>query len=310
MADRVLITGANGHLGRRLIELLVSRRTDRTASDIEIVAVVRSRAARAALEPQRAGADIAEIDYADAAQLTRAMTGCTVCVHLVGIIKETSRNRYVDAHERASEAVRAAAAANGVARIVYVNILGADPASGNPALASRGRAERVLLEGDVPATVLRVPMVLGEGDYASIALMRRARGRIAWLVRGESLEQPIYAGDVVAAIAAAIADRSARHRVFELAGPESLSRRALVERAAALAGSRVRCVSVPLAPVLTLVGIAERAMADPPITRAMLGVLDHDDHIDPRHAANELGIRLTGLDEMLRRCVVETGKPR
>ena len=37
----------------------------------------------------------------------------------------------------------------------------------------------------------------------------------------------------------------------------------------------------------------------PPITRAMLGVLDHDDDIDPLPSSKELGINLTVLDEML-----------
>jgi len=293
---RVLITGANGHLGRRLIA--------RLAPATAVVAVVRSSAARRALEPAPPGVTIVEIDYRDSAALSAAARGCTACVHLVGILKETARSRYADAHEASTRAVVAAARAHGLARIVYVSILGADAGSPNAALASKGRAEKILSDAEVPATVLRVPMVLGEDDHAAHALQRRAYARLAWLVRGESLEQPIYAGDVVDAIVAALADRGAAHRTLDLAGPESLPRHALVERAAALAGRRVRCVSLPLAPVRALARCLERLFANPPVTAAMLGVLDHDDCIDPRTAAAELGIRLTGVDEMLRRCVV------
>jgi hypothetical protein len=48
---------------------------------------------------------------------------------------------------------------------------------------------------------------------------------------------------------------------------------------------------------------AEMLFPDPPLTRAMLGVLDHDDEIDPKPACDELGIQLTPLGETLLRCV-------
>ena len=295
---RILITGANGHLGRRLIDAL--------SATHPVTAVVRSGAARRVVE---AGTDAArvkcvELDYRDADALANAARGCTTAVHLVGILKETAANRYVDAHERSTQALVTAARAQGIRRIVHVSILGADPASDNPALASRGRTERILLDCGITTLVLRVPMVLGEGDYAARSLRLRARSRVVLLVRGASLEQPIYAGDVIAAVLGGI--DGAEHELVELAGPEALSRAALVTRAAALLGKRPRCVSLPLAPVLAAAWVLQRLQANPPVTPAMLRVLDHDDCIDANAAAAKLGIRLTPLDEMLRRCVGDT----
>ncbi len=126
---------------------------------------------------------------------------------------------------------------------------------------------------------------------------------MVFLLRGASLEQPIYAGDVVEAIVAGINLPGREHVTVDLAGPESLSRAALVKRAAACVGTNPRCVSLPLAPALGFAWLAQRLMANPPVTPAMLGVLDHDDCIDANPAAAKLGIRLTGLDDMLRRCV-------
>ena len=137
--------------------------------------------------------------------------------------------------------------------------------------------------------MLRVPMVLGEDDYAAHALSRKARGGTVFLLRGASLEQPIYAGDVVDAIVAALKLPGLERVAIDLAGPESLSREALVRRAAATIGRRVRCISLPLAPLLGVAWIAQRAMANPPITAAMLGVLDHDDCIDPARGRRAIG---------------------
>ncbi len=290
---RVLITGANGHLGRRLIA--------RLGTSVQVTATVRSSAARRALAAMGGTVRIVELDYRDAHALADAAQGCDCAVHLVGILKETAANRYVDAHERATEALVTAAAATHLRRIVYVSILGSDARSTNAALASKGRAERMLLDGATPALILRAPLVLGEDDYATHALRRRARSRLVFLWRGASLEQPIYAGDVVEAIVAGM--NLPGSEVIDLAGPESLSRAALVQRAAACVGMHPWCVSLPLAPALGFAWLAQRLMANPPVTPAMLEVLDHDDCIDAAPAAAKLGIRLTGLDDMLRRCV-------
>ena len=296
--ERVLITGANGHLGRRLIARLTGMRPLR--------AVVRSQqAARQLAElPEAARAETVILDYADVEALGQAATGCSHAVHLVGILKEDSTRRYAEAHEATTRALAAAAAAQRLRRIVYLSILGSHPEALNACLASKGRAERILLEARTPALVLRVPMVLGEGDLASRALRAQARARLAPLLRGgRSLEQPIYAGDVVEAIVRGVSHPGLDDFVLDLAGPESLSRRALLERAAHLHGRSPLVVPIPLGLNLGIALLLERLLANPPFTRAMLGVLNHDDDVDPAEPCRRLGIELTPLDEALRRCV-------
>lgn len=287
------VTGANGNLGRRLLgtELALPWR-----------ALVRS--ARAAGQVEALCGDVRQVDYTDASMLADALAGCRGVVHLVGVLRETAANPYRQAHEGTCRALAEAAGRAGVQTIVYLSILGAEPESPNACLASKGRGERILREGTVPATTLRVPMVLGEGDYASAALAARARRRFNVLLRAGSLEQPIYAGDVVQAVCNVLSlspgDAAAR---YDLAGPEWLARAALVHRAAAVLGRRTRVLSVPLGLGMAAAWVLERLTANPPVSRAMLGVLDHDDRIDPAPAAAALGLALTPLDEALRRCL-------
>lgn len=293
---RVLITGANGNLGRRLVT--------RLTTDHDVRAVVRSERARAQL--LEATADLVEtvvLDYGDREALTRASNDCTHAVHLVGIIKESARSTYEDAHEITTQALALAADANALERIVYLSILGADVASANPCLASKARAEAYLLAAKTPATILRVPMVLGEGDFASRALAQRARSRTSFTLRSASREQPIYAGDVIEAVIASLARTQRDDAIFDLAGPESLSRAELIRRAGRLQGFDPRVVSIPLALGMAAAFVLERISGNPPITRAMLGVLDHDDDIESSETAMRLGIALTSLDETLRRTV-------
>ena len=281
---RTLVTGANGHLGRRLVE----------AINGPVRAVVRSRRAAEMLDGHE---DVHIVDYTDAGALAKACADCSAAVHLVGIIKEGVASSYETAHVDATRALLEAATARGVERIVYLSILGAHERSPNPCLASKARAEALLLASPVSSLVLRVPMVLGEGDVASRSLLASASRSFNVTFRASSREQPIYAGDVVASILAGLAPDGPTG-VVELAGPRSLSRRNLVT-AASTVGTRT--VSLPLWIGLGLAGIFESVSRNPPVTRAMLGVLDHDDDIDPEPASAALGIHLTRLEETLAR---------
>jgi len=289
----LLVTGANGRLGRALIRAVAGRRPVR--------ALVRSERAAASLRalPPALRPEIVQVDWADPGALAAAGAGASDWIHLVGILKETRSSRYLDAHERPAEALVQAARAAGARRLVAVSILGAEPGSTNACLASKGRADAALLAGAVPATVLRVPMVLGPGEAGAFALRAQASAPVTFLVRGgATLEQPIDARDLVRALELALSAPVER-TALELAGPESLSHRELVSRVAALLGRRPRIVPLPLAAASALAYCLERFAAEPPLTRAMLGVLEHDDRIDPLPAARRLGLALTPLDRTL-----------
>ena len=294
--EPILITGANGHLGRRLIAALLPVRP--------IVAVVRSRRAADFLRKRferHPRLLIHALDPCDTQALSAAGRGCRQAVHLIGKIKIGKTEALADSHERPA----AALAGCGFAHIVYVSILGAAPSSTSACLRARHAVETIFGNAGSHASIVRVPMVLGEQDRASFALAKRARSKRVVLFRGASLEQPIYAGDVIAAIETLLYSTPLGIRLFELAGPQSLTRIELVRRAAGLCGTNPRIVSVPLALGLTFAAIAESFLANPPVTTDMLRILDHDDAIDPGPAAEALGLRLTSLEHMLERCVVK-----
>lgn len=303
-----LVTGANGHLGRLLVARLFGREGKPGESDVR--GVVRSeRAAEqvAAVAP----IDVRTISYTDREALTEAARGCRGAVHFVGIIKETMGASYEDAHERTCEALVAAATEAGLDRIVYLSIFGSHPDSQNACLASKGRAEEVLLAGPVPACVLRVPMVLGPGDFASYSLAKQAtRGLLPMLGGGRTLQQPIDARDVISAIVAAIDREEPIRGAVDLGGPECLSHRELVARAAALHQRNPRVVPVPLGLARAAVSLLECTSKSPPMTLAMFDVLQHDDRVDTAPACKLLDLELTPLDETLRHCVgPEAEKP-
>ena len=92
---RLLITGANGHLGIRLI-----RRINEERPGDEVIAIVRSEKAAASLRQEGLQVDIRVVSYTDSAGINQAGQGAEAIVHLVGIIKESAANTFEMAHEK------------------------------------------------------------------------------------------------------------------------------------------------------------------------------------------------------------------
>ena len=150
-------------------------------------------------------------------------------------------------------------------------------------------------------------MVLGEDDYVSKVLKKNALSRINFTFRKVSLEQPIYAGDIIEAIKIdvnkCLNKEPSPNGIKVLAGPTSLTREQLVKKTAELLKVKVKVFSLPLFLGNALATILEMLFSNPPISRAMLGVLDHNDDIDPLPSCKELGIELTALNKMLQRTI-------
>ncbi|MFT4518467.1 MAG: hypothetical protein ACI9JM_000848 [Halioglobus sp.] len=301
--NAILITGANGNLGKKLIKAL---------GVYPVTALVRSDSAEHDLQDYvatlpAANVTVRQCDYFDTAALASAADDCHYAVHLVGIIKESVHNSFERAHVQASSALLAALVNTPVKRVFYPSLVGADSNSTNVCLATRGVAERLFLDAPLSALVVQIPMVLGEGDFASQALRKRALSARSIMFRGASLEQPVYAGDLIAAIKLDyerfVSGTELPSQRLALAGPESLSRAQLTKRAASALETHTTTVSLPLGLGLGIAWVFEKLSASPPITRSMLRVLDHDDNIDPLPASQALGIELTSLDSMLKKTV-------
>ena len=150
-------------------------------------------------------------------------------------------------------------------------------------------------------TVLRVPLLLGRGTAGAAVLQRYVSGRKARLIGGgRNLQQPLYVDDLArAAVVAATQPSIANNLTLDLVGPISLPERELVERAARLVGREVRISSIPKTFFSLVLAIRQR-ISSTGFSRDILEVITADTRLDPQPAACKLGIRLTGIDEMIK----------
>jgi NAD(P)H dehydrogenase (quinone) len=204
-------------------------------------------------------------------------------VHLAGTLQPKGSNTYESANVETSATVAAAARASGLGRIVFLSYVGADPASTNAYLRSKAEAEALLVESGVPTTIFRCLHIFGPppspGPTAG-AFLAKGGGSVPVPGSGRQLIEPLYIGDVLAAVLAAATAESPDPGVYELAGPERMT---LDDFVRALNGPEAKLRHIP--PRLS------RALAhlSPSLTPALMDLLLADNVSDT--PAAELGAR-------------------
>jgi uncharacterized protein YbjT (DUF2867 family) len=231
---RVLLTGATGYVGGRLLPALRER-------GHELRALTR--------DPARAdlgdGVEIVAGDVVQATGLDAALDGIDVALYMVHSMG-TGAGPFADADRRGAQAFAQAARRAGVRRVVYLGGLRGD----SEHLRSREEVADVLREHGPELVHARAAMVIGAGG-ASFLMMSKLVERLPVMICPRWIDtrsQPIAIADVVAALAALVEREDAPPDV-ELGGADVLTYREMMRRYARVAGRRAPLI-VPV-PVLT-----------------------------------------------------------
>lgn len=293
---RIVITAANSATGQAVLRQAL----ENGAAQNALVAAVRSqRAADQIRTLLGETASAVRISYDDPASLDQALQGATAIIHLAGILVERPGSSLEQANVAPARSVVDAAKRCAIKKLVLVSATGADEKSSNGYYRTKGQAEALVRSSGLCYTILRAPLLLGPATEGGAALARNARGPEAKLIGGgRHLQQPLDVGDLARAALAAAEPSVAPNRTLNVVGPVSLPERELVERAARTLGHEVRVRSIPKG-LLSFALTVRRWFSGPGFSADAVEVITADTRLDPGPAAAELGIRLTGIDEMI-----------
>ena len=278
-AVRVLVTGATGYIGGRLVPRLLDLGHD--------VRVFTRSPDKLTDVPWSSRVEICHGDALDPAGVQRAMVGVDVVYYLVHSIGTSAA--FAASDRQAAQHVATAAAAEGVGRIVYLGGLVPTDERVSPHLASRAEVGQVFLDGTVAAVVLQAGVIIGSGS-ASFEMLRYLTERLPIMVTPiwvRSRVQPIAVRDVLSYLVGALDLPDGTNRRFDLGGPDVLTYEEMMQRYAKIAGLPRRIIlAVPvLTPWLSsqwvnIVTPVPKAIAQPLIESLRNSVVAREHDID------------------------------
>ena len=237
MRPLILLTGATGYIGGRLLKLL-------EAEGHPVRCITRRPES---LQGRIAGtSEVVEGDVLDVSSLQRAMKGVHTAYYLVHSMG--AAHGFEETDRQAAEQFGTAARTEGVRRIIYLGGLGDRLGRLSPHLRSRQEVGEILRQSGVPVIEFRASVVIGSGSL-SFEMIRALVERLPVMITPRwvtVLAQPIAIRDVLQYLRAGLDVSASGSPIYEIGGPDRVSYGELMREYARQRGLHRLMISVPV----------------------------------------------------------------
>ena len=235
---KILLTGANGYIGVRLLPVLVRE-------NHEVICLVRDRRRMRVDQALKDQVTFYEADLQDASALEDLPQDIDVAFYLVHSMGnsgdfEAAEKRVAENFARSIERTRCQ-------QVIYLSgIVNDDHLSKH--LRSRKKVEDILFAGKVPVTVLRAGIIIGSGG-ASFEIIRDLVEKLPVMIAPRWLNtksQPIALRNVLQYLHGVMLKENAYDRVFDIGGPEVMTYKEMLLKFARVRKLRRRIITIPV----------------------------------------------------------------
>jgi uncharacterized protein YbjT (DUF2867 family) len=291
---RILLAGATGYIGGRLLRLL-----EEQGHRVRCLAR-RPEVLRQKVSPST---EVVAGDVLDRPSLDIALHGVNAAYYLVHSMGAGS---FEEADRTAARNFAQAAKAAGVQRIIYVGGLGSDDEALSPHLRSRQEVGRILRESGVPVLEFRASIVIGSGSL-SFEMIRSLVERLPIMVTPRwvnVMAQPIAIDDLLDYLLAALRLPVCHYRVYEIGGADRVCYADIMREYSRQRGLRIRMLSVPvLTPYLSSLWLGLVTPVYARVGRQLIQSIIHPTVVRDAVALTTFPVRPMGIEEAIRRAL-------
>ncbi len=298
---QVTVFGASGFVGRGIVRALARRGYLIKAASrrIELAETLKTAGDVGQIMLMRANVRFPQ-------SVSAAVLGSQAVINATGIPWQRGRQRYQSVHAGGAKAIAEAATTMGVARLIHVSGIGTDNrGTTNRYIKSKIDAEDAIVANFPNATIVRPSVVFGPNDalFNRMAAIAAKAPFVPLVGNGSAKLQPVFVGDVGAAVAELLARPATARSVFELGGPKVYSYREIAQLTLREIDRKKRIIGIP-APLMKMAGLLAQQIAmfglTPPLTADQVELMCHDNVVRP--GANDLaslGIEPTAAEAIL-----------
>ncbi len=209
---KILVTGANGYIGGRLIPELLNR-------GYQVRIMVRKKLTH--YNNQWPEVEIAEADALELSNLSEALKGIHTAYYLIHSLL-LGHKIFEKTDLQAAKNFRIVAEKQGVKRIIYLSGLGNRNAKLSPHLDNRIKVADCLSEGNIPVTVLRAGMIIGAGSASYKILKNLVDNTPVFLIPkwAKTRSQPISVRGVIMYLVGVLEMDETAGKRFDIGGPD------------------------------------------------------------------------------------------
>jgi NADH dehydrogenase len=246
--ETIGIFGGSGFIGSSLANDLVEN-----GFRLRIFTRSRDRARHLWLLPNT---NVIEIDVFDESAVAGELNGCDAVVNLTGILNERRDDGagFRRVHTELTRTIIKASFSAGTRRYLHMSALYAEPFAPSYYLRTKAEGENAAMaahDDGMATTIFRPSVIFGPGDafLNRFAVLLKLSPFVFPVPCAATVLQPVFVGDVCAAMIKTLTDRSTFGHRYDLGGPEKLSLADIVRRVAQITGRRR--LLVPLGPRLS-----------------------------------------------------------
>ena len=282
----VLLTGATGYLGARLLPRLIA-----SGREVRCLVLPSDEKDPSRLYP----CEVVRGDLSEPKGLDSLMEGVDTILHCAALMPPNDSERIRAVNVGGTAALLDKAQAEGVRRFIYISAVSAIYPIKNAYGQSKAEAEALVAASGLDFTILRLTMLYGEGGGLHFA-------KLVWLMEkiplvfpvmgpGRARVQPVYVDDVARAVEIALASPAAVGRTLDVSGGSVATFNELVDAVAAAMGRRRIRLHAPLWLCRIAAAAAERLKPGSFLSRDAIVGLTQDATLDHSELLREFGWR-------------------